>query len=154
MCPEIRPSFGIWPRRYKFVKDQKVPVAKEQEVPTGASRLLNVDGKEVALFNVEGRYYAVGNRCPHRSGPLVRGRVETVPVISPESGSGLPTGQATVAVRCPVHGWLFDLSTGACLTRPSASTPTYPVTCEDGQICLGPQQGIESGPSMPVAPGG
>lgn len=135
------------------MNDQKVPVAREQEVPPGASRLLNVDGKEVALFNVEGRYYAIGNKCSHRSGPLVRGRVETVPVAPPEVGPGLPAGQATVvAVRCPVHGWLFDLSTGACLTRPSASIPTYPVTCEDGQVCLGSQQGQAAGPSMPVAP--
>ena len=77
-------------------------------------RLEIIDGKEVALFNVEGRLYAVGNRCPHRSGPLVQGKVETVP----------ETGKP--AVRCPIHGWLFDLKTGACLTRPSACIPTYP----------------------------
>ena len=95
----------------------------------GESRLVTADGGEVAVFNVEGRLYAVGNRCPHRSGPLSRGRIERVP--DPETGS------ETTAVRCPIHGWLFELATGRCLTRPSASVPTYSVTCQDGELCLG-----------------
>lgn len=86
---------------------------------------MTVDGKEVALFDVEGCLYAVGNRCPHRSGPLVRGKVEKAP----------DTGDWTV--RCPIHGWLFDLKTGECLTRPSASVPTYPVERRNGEIRLG-----------------
>lgn len=100
-----------------------------EEIPPGSSRLITVDGKEVALFNLEGRLYAVGNRCPHRSGPLVKGKIE---------------GEA---VRCPIHGWLFDLENGQCLTRPSASIPTWPVSCENGEIVLGPQQGTTAGPS-------
>jgi len=38
-----------------------------------------MEGKEVALFNVDGAYYAVGGRCPHRSGPLAKGKIERVP---------------------------------------------------------------------------
>jgi len=75
------------------------------------------------VFNVDGTYYAVGNRCPHRSGPLFRGKVEKV--------------EETLAVRCPLHGWLFELATGRCLTRPSAGTPSFPVHCEDGKLFLG-----------------
>lgn len=89
-------------------------------------RLEIVDGKEVALFQVEGILYAVGNRCPHRSGPLVKGQV----LKREETGEW--------AVRCPIHGWLFDLKSGRCLTRPSARIPTYPVLCEEGKISLGP----------------
>jgi len=107
---------------------------KLEEIPPGTSQLVTVEGKEVALFNVEGRLYAVGNRCPHRSGPLVRGRIEKV--------------DDTLAVRCPIHGWLFDLATGRCLTRPSASTPVSPVTCEQGEICFGALQGEAAGPSV------
>ena len=107
---------------------------KLEEIPPGSSQLVTVEGKEVALFNVEGQLYAVGNRCPHRSGPLVRGHVEQV--------------EGTVAVRCPIHGWLFELATGRCLTRSSASTPSYPVTCEQGEICFGAPQGEAAGPSV------
>lgn len=85
---------------------------------------MSVDGKAVALFNVEGRLYAVGNQCPHRSGPLVRGKIEKIS----EEGS--------LTLRCPIHGWLFDLTTGQCLTRAGASIPTFPVTCEEGEICI------------------
>jgi len=109
--------------------DPRTPVAPAQEIPPGSSRLVVVEGKEVALFNVDGQFYAVGNRCPHRSGPLVKGRIETA-LIAEE-------GRSSPAVRCPIHGWLFDLATGRCLTRAGASTPVFPVTCEEEQICLG-----------------
>lgn len=100
-----------------------------ESLKPGESGLVVADGQEVALFNVEGRLYAIGNRCPHRSGPLFRGRIETVP--DPETGS------ATTAVRCPIHGWLFELATGRCLTRPRAGVPVYSVTCQDGELCVG-----------------
>jgi nitrite reductase/ring-hydroxylating ferredoxin subunit len=74
---------------------------------------------------VEGRLYAVGNRCPHRGGPLVRGRLEKLP----ESGAW--------AVRCPIHGWLFDLATGKAVAPAGASAvSSYEVTCASGEICL------------------
>lgn len=111
-----------------------------EDFPPGSSRLVTVDGNEVALFNVEGRLYAVGNRCPHRSGPLARGKIEPAP----------ETGEP--AVRCPIHGWLFDLKSGRCLTRPRACVPTYPISCSDGQILLGPPQGEASGPSASGLP--
>lgn len=105
-------------------------VAQAGEIPPGASRLVSVEGKEVALFNVEGHLYAISNRCAHRSGPLVKGHVE---VDAPT-----PEGPTTLAVRCSLHGWMFELSSGRCLTRPSASLPSYVVTVEDGQVFLTP----------------
>lgn len=97
-------------------------VVKLEEIPPGQSKLVTVEGQEVALFNVEGALYAVGNRCAHRSGPLVKGKVEKV--------------EETLAVRCPIHGWLFELATGRCLTRPGADVPSFPVRCEAGEVCL------------------
>lgn len=79
---------------------------------SGEARTVVIDGQRVAVFHVEGRRYAVGDRCPHRGGPLSRGTVEPVP------GSG-------PAVRCPIHGWLFDLATGRCLNQPDACVPVY-----------------------------
>ena len=102
----------------------------------GQSSAITVDDKEVALFNVEGRYYAVGGRCPHRSGPLAKGRIETVP------------GTDVLAVRCPLHGWLFELETGRCLTRAGASIACYPVSCEGNDLRVGSPQGNASGPTV------
>lgn len=83
-------------------------------MPPGSSCVVQIEGEEVACFNVEGMFYAVGNRCPHRGGPLFRGRLEGA------------------AVRCPLHGWLFDLKTGRCLNMPEAKIPTYPVRPDGG----------------------
>lgn len=96
---------------------------KSGGIASGQSTVVMAGGKEVALFNVGGKLYGIGNRCPHRSGPLFRGKVETV--------------SGTLAVRCPIHGWLFELETGHCLTRPGASVPVFPLTCENGQVCVG-----------------
>ena len=87
--------------------------------------MFTVEGQEVAVFNVDGRLFAVGNKCPHRQGPLVRGKVESA-AQSP-------------SVRCPIHGWLFDLATGQCLNQPQARTPAYSVTCETGRLRIQPQ---------------
>jgi nitrite reductase/ring-hydroxylating ferredoxin subunit len=95
-------------------------VKEGENLPSlGESRLVTIDGQEVAVFNVEGHLFAVGNKCPHRQGPLARGRVESTP--------------AGPAVRCPIHGWLFDLKTGRCLNQPQVSTPVYSITCENGE---------------------
>lgn len=124
--------------------DDKKAVARLEELPPGSSRPVMRDGQEVALFNVDGQIHALTHRCPHRSGPLAQGTVERVP--DPAD----PGARPTLAVRCPIHGWVFELSTGRCLTRPSASVQTYPVTCEQGEISLGPAQGQLCGPSAPV----
>lgn len=94
-------------------------------IPEGESRLLQQNGKEVALFNVEGRIFAIDNKCPHRGGPLVRGRLETTP-------------EGSIAVRCPIHGWLFDLKSGRCLNQPEAKICAYSVTSQNGEISLAP----------------
>ena len=94
----------------------------------GERRVVTVEGEPVAVFNVEGQYRAIGNRCPHRGGPLSRGRLEPLPPEASPSGG--------VAVRCPIHGWLFDLATGRCLNQPEASVPAYRVTCRDGAVSI------------------
>ncbi|MBI3616245.1 MAG: nitrite reductase small subunit NirD [Candidatus Omnitrophica bacterium] len=95
-------------------------VAKLEEIPPGESRVVTLEGQEVAVFNVEGRLYAVGNRCPHRGGPLSRGHLEGT------------------AIRCPIHGWLFDLESGQCINRPQSSVPAYSVSRENGNLCVKP----------------
>ncbi len=112
-------------------------VAASEEIPPGSAKQVTVEGKEVALFNVDGAYYAVGGRCPHRSGPLAKGKVERVPGTETVPGTDVSSGTDVLAVRCPLHGWLFELSTGRCLTRPTASIPTFPVRCEGGELFLG-----------------
>ena len=72
-----------------------VKAASLADVPPGASRLVEIEGKEIALFNVGGVLYALANTCPHAGGPLAEGTVEE--------------GR----VECPWHGAQFDLKTGS-----------------------------------------
>ncbi len=88
----------------------KYPVAKVSELPPGARRLVRVGSIEVGLFNVAGRIVAYRNICPHAGAPVCVGRI---------SGTSLPSavydyqyGHEGCILRCPWHGWEFDLRTG------------------------------------------
>ena len=77
-----------------------------------------VRGEDVALFNLGGEIVAIGNECPHQSGSLADGRLE----------DGI--------VTCPLHGWEFDVWSGACLTIPGESVSRFPVRLADGAILV------------------
>ena len=81
-----------------------VRVASAGEVPPGAARRVSVAGRTIALLNLEGRFYALDDRCPHEGGFLSLGALE---------GS---------RVSCPVHGAVFDLRTGRALEPPAGET--------------------------------
>ena len=70
-------------------------VAKRSDLPEGKGRMCPVQGRTVALFNLEGSFYAIDNTCPHRGGPLAEGSLQ----------EGI--------VTCPWHGFRFDVKTGA-----------------------------------------
>jgi nitrite reductase (NADH) small subunit/3-phenylpropionate/trans-cinnamate dioxygenase ferredoxin subunit len=95
---------------------QTVTVGRVEDVPSGRGATVELlNGRELALYNVEGRFYAVENFCPHKGAPLADGRL------------------CGATVECDWHGWRFDLSTGQCLTNRGA-VETYEVVIEDGWI--------------------
>jgi nitrite reductase/ring-hydroxylating ferredoxin subunit len=84
-------------------------VARVEEIPPGARRILDVGGRSIGVFNVGGEFHALRNRCPHQGGPLCEGQIlgalrGTVP------GDYERTPEAII--RCPWHAWEFDLRTG------------------------------------------
>ncbi|MFN3682179.1 MAG: Rieske (2Fe-2S) protein, partial [Nitrospira sp.] len=83
-----------------------VTVATINEVLPGTGRIVEVEGIWVALFNVDGTFYAIDNTCPHAGGPLGEGRLD-----------------GTI-VECPWHGWKFDVTSGERL-----GNPDFRVTC-------------------------
>jgi len=78
-----------------------VKVAKIGEIESGLGRLVEVNGKRIALFNVDGQLFALDNTCTHRGGPLAEGAI---------SGS---------EVTCPWHGAKFDVRTGQVVGPPA-----------------------------------
>ncbi len=93
-----------------------VRVAATAEVKAGHGIVAEINGKSLAVFNVDGTFHAIDNTCIHRGGPLGEGEVE---------GS---------VVTCPWHGWQFNLSTGECLKNPSAKVAVYPVKVEGDHV--------------------
>lgn len=114
----------------------RVPVCDADELADGDRTIAEVHGVEVGLFNVDGTFYAVGNTCPHRGGPVCEGKVTNAlegewPGVGErldESMTGDP------AIACPWHGWEFDLATGTHLGDDAYAVPTYDVVVEDGTV--------------------
>jgi len=95
-----------------------LPALEAAALLPGKGETVLLAGKRIAVFNVDGQFYALDDDCPHRGGPLGPGWVEA--------------GKCTVA--CPLHGWEFDLKTGACLTVPARPVRAYPVRVVEGKV--------------------
>jgi nitrite reductase/ring-hydroxylating ferredoxin subunit len=80
--------------------DDYMKVGCVDDFPTGEMKKVQLLGEEVLVVNVEGRIYAIGNKCTHRGGPLDEGELEGTVVI------------------CPWHGGTFDLATGKTIASP------------------------------------
>jgi 3-phenylpropionate/trans-cinnamate dioxygenase ferredoxin subunit len=91
-------------------------VANVDDIPPGQRMLVKVGGREIGIFNVGGEYFAVSNRCPHEGASLCKGRVVGL-VESSEPGSYQFSRRGEL-LRCPWHGWEFDLRTGKSWCEP------------------------------------
>ena len=86
------------------------PVAPVGEFPPGTRRRVEIGGRPIVLFNVDGAFYALLDRCPHQGGPLSRGdQIGLVESSTPGTYSYCRRGQI---IRCPWHHWEFDMATG------------------------------------------
>ena len=93
-----------------------VNVASVEEIPPGTGRTVEVNGAWIALFNVDGSFYAVDNTCPHAGGPL---------------GEGHLNGHV---VECPWHGWRFNVQTGERSENPEITVACCPVRIDGNQV--------------------
>lgn len=94
-----------------------VDVAAVDEIEAGDVLVIDVDGDEVAVFNVDGAYYALADVCTHDGGTLADGTVE---------------GHE---IECPRHGARFDIRTGKVTAPPACEDiPVYAVRIHDGRV--------------------
>jgi nitrite reductase/ring-hydroxylating ferredoxin subunit len=112
----------------------KYPVAKVAEIQEKGRKIVEVKGMEVGIFLVDGQYYAWRNMCPHAYAPVCVGRV---------CGTRLPSmvyeyeyGRDQEILRCPWHGWEFDLKTGQHLVDPGVKLRGFPVEVDGEDIYL------------------
>ena len=93
-------------------------VASTTDIPDGEGRCVEIEGRRIAVFHVNGNYMAIDDSCPHRGGPLSDGPIRGT------------------TVTCPWHGWQFDGVTGACSFNPEMSVTHYQATVEGDSVFL------------------
>ncbi|HTU27423.1 MAG TPA: Rieske 2Fe-2S domain-containing protein [Pirellulales bacterium] len=107
--------------------DHWIAIAAAKDCPPGTAIERIAGSRVVALFNVDGMFYALDGVCPHQGGPLGKGRL---------SGA---------TVTCPWHGWQFDVSSGQHQLSKSCVQESFPVRVEQDQVWVnlggGPPQG-------------
>jgi 3-phenylpropionate/trans-cinnamate dioxygenase ferredoxin subunit len=92
-------------------------VAPVTEIPPGSHRQYTVKGRPIAVFNLEGEYFGMLDRCPHQGGSLCAGVVSGVLVSTKPGAYRLERNGEFV--RCPWHGWEFDIRTGQSYCDPA-----------------------------------
>ncbi|KCZ46666.1 MULTISPECIES: nitrite reductase small subunit NirD [unclassified Hyphomonas] len=100
--------------------DRWYDICALEDIPVRGSRRVGHAGGTIGVFRTAGqKVFAADNKCPHRGGPLSEGIVHDS------------------AVTCPLHGWVFDLETGAARGADEGCLKTYPVEVrEDGRIWI------------------
>ncbi len=99
-------------------------VCPARELPPGERRLVEIDGRSIGVFNVDGEYYALTNVCPHQRAPLCAGTLTgTTRATSVDDIEWERDGRV---LTCPWHGWEFDVTTGETVFNPHRwSVSTY-----------------------------
>ena len=117
-------------------------VAPVEAIPPGERKVVEIAGRSIGVFNVNGEFFALRNRCPHQGGPLCNGPTSGF-VTSSQPGEYHVTRQGEI-VRCPWHGWEFDIRTGQSWFDPRrVRVRSYDVTLEPVQP--GDEEGSPAG---------
>jgi 3-phenylpropionate/trans-cinnamate dioxygenase ferredoxin subunit len=111
-------------------------VGRIGDIPDGGALIVELEGRSIGVFNVDGEIFAIRNRCSHQGGPLCTG--DTLPTLRAEV---LPSGrireywdESSPVVACPWHGWEYDLRTGTLLGDPSRRVAVYETRVEQDEI--------------------
>ena len=131
---------------------RKFTVALVSEIPLGARKIVDIAGRSVGVFNVGGTFYALKNVCPHQFAPLCEGKI--MGTTLPSAPGEYIYGRQGEIIRCPWHGWEFDLTNGRSIFNPhrcrvkayqvsleppeaeDPSVESYPVTVEEARVVV------------------
>src|SRR5256884_4434211 len=95
-----------------------VKVCKAGDVKAGCGKSIDINGKAIGVFNVDGKFYAINDVCGHRGGPLGEGELDGTTVI------------------CPWHGWRYNVTTGRNIMDESEGVDRYEVKVEGGAVLI------------------
>ena len=131
-------------------------IGRVSDVQSGERRIVEAEGRSIGVFNVHGSFFALRNSCPHQAAPLCLGSIKGMTMPS-KPGEYIWARDGEI-LRCPWHGWEFDITTGRSIFNPhrmrvkaydvtieahvnedeeeDPSVETFPVSIEDGWIVL------------------
>ena len=105
------------PRDIRLMSEY-ICVAQCSDCPPGQAIEIVANGRMIALFNVDGEYFALDGVCPHQGGPLGQGEL------------------CGAVVTCPWHGWQFDVTNGQNQITPTICQPRFTLKIEDGNVMV------------------
>lgn len=127
-------------------------VGKASDIPPGGRTIVTAEGRSIGVFNVHGTFHALRNSCPHQAAPLCLGSIKGMTMPS-QPGEYIWAREGEI-LRCPWHGWEFDITTGRSIFNPhrtrvraydvtvepiddeDESVETFDVRVEDGWVVL------------------
>jgi nitrite reductase/ring-hydroxylating ferredoxin subunit len=123
-------------------------------MPAGSRNRVEVGGRAIAIFNIEGRFFALRDVCPHQGAYLSAGKI--VGSVSASAPGCYEYDATRKLVKCPWHGWEFDVATGQSWFDPEKQrVRPYPVSVEPGErvavTAVPPAAGTRSMPGPFVA---
>ncbi len=122
-------------------------VALAADIPPGERKLVTVRGRPIAVFNLGGTFYGLLNRCPHEGGPMCEGILTGL--IEADTPGDYRYSRVGEVLRCPWHGWEFDIRTGRSWCDPGkVALRTYPAEVASGATLV---QGPYAAETIPVA---
>ena len=115
-------------------------VARVEDLSDGDRIVVQLEGREIGLFNLDGEYKAYLNWCAHQSGPICEGICsgtwENASFDRDSLEVELEWSSTDNILNCPWHGWEYDLTSGECLSKDGVVLPSYPVRVEGGDIIV------------------
>jgi 3-phenylpropionate/trans-cinnamate dioxygenase ferredoxin subunit len=110
-------------------------IASVRDLPPGSRKLVTIKGRPIGIFNIGGEFFGLLNRCPHQGGSLCAGALTGL-VLADEPGEYRVERRGEI-IRCPWHGWEFDVRTGQSWCEPErVMTKQYPVEVTEGQTLV------------------
>jgi 3-phenylpropionate/trans-cinnamate dioxygenase ferredoxin subunit len=120
-------------------------IAPANAISPGARMIVNVAGRSIGIFNVDGRFLALRNQCPHQGGPLCAGTV--IGRLDANLPGDYVYDSGNKRLKCPWHGWEFDMVTGQSWFDPMRQrVRSYRISVETGEVLLHGQPGLQPGP--------
>jgi nitrite reductase/ring-hydroxylating ferredoxin subunit len=130
----------------------KYVVGTVEEIAPGTHKIVEVGGRSIGVYNVNGEYFAILNRCPHQAGPLCKGN--TYGFLKSGGVGEYEYSRPGEIVRCPWHGWEFDVRTGQSWFDPvQVRVRRYNVIVTSGSEIVAEEPGQPLIGAEPAEPG-